>query len=164
MDFESFELDENQDLVLATSIGLHSNFSEIYKQGNVPKKQEKLFIEQTNKEFKLANPSSQSRAKEEHDWNTVFKPDQEGTNRFITFDGITGLGAVMVDKDNNGKADGVSIFLKDNQLDDLNPDPFIIDDPWAYPNRSTKLIVDTSSKLDGNPALRVEGVPGTAYG
>ena len=45
----------------------------------------------------------------------------------------------MVDNDNNGKADGVSIFLKDNQPGDLNPDPFIIDDPWAYPtSRSTQ--------------------------
>ena len=164
MDFESLELDENQDLVLATSDQpAFKLLPEIYKQGNVPKKQEKLFIEQTNKEFKQQIHQVKAELGEEHDWNAVFKPDQEGTNRFITFDPLTGLGAVMVDKDNNGKADGVSIFLKDNQPGDLNPDPFVIDDPLGLSELAAapKLIVDTSSKLNGSPVLRVEGVPGT---
>ena len=136
---------------------------EIYKQGDVPKKQEDLFIKQTNEEFKQQIHQVEARLGEENNWNAVFKPDQQGINRFVTYDPVTGLGAVLVDNDNNGRPDGVSMFLKDNQEGDLNPDPFVIDDPLGLSELAAipKLVVESSSKFDGSAVLRVEGVNGT---
>ena len=93
----------------------------------------------------------------------MFKPDSNGKNRFINFDPVTGLGAILSDNDKNGRPDGVTIFLRDNAEGDLNPDPFIIDDPLGLSELAAtpKLVVDSSSKIDGSAALRVEGVSGT---
>ena len=55
------------------------------------------------------------------------------------------------------------MFLKDNEPGDLNPDPFIIDDPLGLSELAAepKLVIDQSSTFDGNPILRVEGISGT---
>ena len=63
---------------------------------------EKEFIKQTNQEFKEEIHQVEATLGEGSHWNAVFKPDAEGTNRFISYDPLTGLGPVLVDKDSNG--------------------------------------------------------------
>ena len=163
-DFKSLGLTPSSDVVIATSDQpAFTIIPEINKEGIVPKQQEKRFTEETNKEFQEQIHQVEAILGEKNNWNAVFKPDANGINRFIGYDPVTGLGAILSDKDNNGKPDGVTMFLKDNEPGDLNPDPFVIDDPLGLAELAAepKLVVDQSSTLDGNPILRVEGINGT---
>ena len=64
-------------------------------------------------------------------WNALFKPDGIGGYFFYGYNPETGLGGVLLDRNNDGKVDGARVYLKDNQLGDLNLNPAltIIDDP-----------------------------------
>ena len=93
----------------------------------------------------------------DHNWNALFKPDETGQLRLLGYDPITGLGGILTDRNGDGKADGATLFLQDNGPGDLNPDPFIIDDPvGAAELQSAPKLVSTS---DGK-GLTVEGPAG----
>ena len=163
MDFESLELDDEDDLVLATSdqpaFKLHP--------GNIQarqcsKKQEKLFIKQTNKEFKQQIHQVEAELGEENDWNAVLNlikkaPTALSPSTAYRLRCCYELTTTTMVKPMEYQYSSKTI------KGDLNPDPFIIDDPLGLSELAAapKLVVDSSSKLDGSAALRVEGVPGT---
>ncbi len=90
-------------------------------------------------------------------WNALFKPDKTGQLNLLGFDPITGLGGILTDRDGDGRPDGATIFLKDNEKGDLNSNPFVIDDPvGAAELQSSPKLVATS---DGR-GLTVEGPKG----
>ena len=90
-------------------------------------------------------------------WNALFKPDKTGQLNLLGFDPITGLGGILTDRDGDGRPDGATIFLKDNEKGDLNSNPFVIDDPvGAAELQSSPKLVATS---DGC-GLTVEGPKG----
>ncbi|MDH6100838.1 hypothetical protein NWP21_18755 [Anabaenopsis sp. FSS-46] len=65
------------------------------------------------------------------DYNSFVKRDSDGNFFLFNFNPNTGLGAVLQDRDGNGRIDGASLFLQDNQPGDLDPTPGVIFDPGA---------------------------------
>ena len=103
---------------------------EVIVEGDVPKADIAKYQDQINQRFSNtihrvdyqfddANPN----------WNALIKPDISGQLRFFGYDPVTGIGGILRDHDGDGKPDGATLFLKDNEHGDLNPDPFIIEDP-----------------------------------
>ena len=152
---------DDLDLVLATTD--QPNFTlipEITKTGTVTKKKEKEFTEEKNQLFRqvIHEISLFFNERESGNWNALFKPDDNGDFFFYGYNPATGLGGVLVDRDDNGRIDGAIVYLKDNELGDLNPEPFIIDDPigMAELAKTPELIQSAS----GN-SFYVDGLDGT---
>ncbi|WP_341882119.1 FG-GAP-like repeat-containing protein [Synechococcus sp. UW140] len=91
-------------------------------------------------------------------WNALFKPDGNGGYYFFGYNPTTGLGGILLDRDNNGTVDGARLFLKDNALGDLNPDDYVIDDPVGMAALAQSPTLRLS---DDNLGLVVDGVAGT---
>ena len=90
-------------------------------------------------------------------WNALIKPDENGQLSFFGYDPVTGTGGILRDYDGDGSADGATLFLKDNSFGDLNPDPFIIQDPIGGAElQNSPRLVSTSDGL----GLTVEGPDG----
>ncbi len=91
-------------------------------------------------------------------WNALFKPDGKGGYYFFGYDPKTGLGGILLDRDNNGTIDGARLYLKDNEFGDLNPLPNLIDDPVGMAALVKAPILKLS---DDKLGLVVDGVAGT---
>ncbi|WP_341880883.1 FG-GAP-like repeat-containing protein [Synechococcus sp. UW140] len=91
-------------------------------------------------------------------WNALFKPDGNGGYYFFGYNPTTGLGGILLDRDNNGTVDGARLFLKDNALGDLNPDDYVIDDPVGMAALAQSPTLRLS---DDNLGFVVDGVAGT---
>ena len=91
-------------------------------------------------------------------WNALFKPDGNGGYYFFGYNPTTGLGGILLDRDNNGSIDGARLFLKDNALGDLNPNDYVIDDPVGM---AALAQAPTLRLSDDNLGLVVDGVAGT---
>jgi hypothetical protein len=91
-------------------------------------------------------------------WNALFKPDGNGGYFFFGYNPTTGLGGILLDRDNNGTVDGARLYLKDNELGDLNPNDHVIDDPVGMAALAT---APTLRLSDDNLGLVVDGVAGT---
>ena len=90
-------------------------------------------------------------------WNALIKPNKDGQLAFFGYDPVTGTGGILRDYNGDGKADGATLFLKDNAPGDLNPDPFIIEDPIGGANyKKNPRLVYTGDGL----GLTVEGPEG----
>ena len=91
-------------------------------------------------------------------WNALFKPDGNGGYYFFGYNPDTGLGGILLDRDNNGNIDGARLYLKDNAPGDLNPLENVIDDPVGM----AALVTAPTLKLsDDKLGLVVDGVAGT---
>jgi hypothetical protein len=53
-------------------------------------------------------------------WNSLFKPDGKGGYFFFGYNPQTGLGGMLLDRNNNNIVDGARLFLKDGELGDLD--------------------------------------------
>jgi hypothetical protein len=53
-------------------------------------------------------------------WNSLFKPDGKGGYFFFGYNPQTGLGGMLLDRNNNSIIDGARLFLKDGELGDLD--------------------------------------------
>ena len=91
-------------------------------------------------------------------WNVLFKPDGNGGYYFFGYNPTTGLGGILLDRDNNGSIDGARLFLKDNELGDLNPDDYVIDDPVGM---AALAIAPTLRISSDGKGFTVDGVEGT---
>ena len=131
---------------------------ELIVEGNVPQEVINTHQSAANERFTNTIHRVDYRFEEDdNNWNALFKPDESGRLRLLGYDPITGLGGILTDRDGDGRADGATIFLKDNQKGDLNPDSFVIDDPvGAAELQSPPKLIATS---DGQ-GLVVEGPEG----
>ena len=87
-------------------------------------------------------------------WNALTKTDASGQLRLLGYDPNTGLGGILIDRDGDGRPDGATLFLQDNRPGDLNPDPFVINDPiGAVQLQNQPKLVATSDGL----GLTIEG-------
>jgi len=91
-------------------------------------------------------------------WNALFKPNGNGGYYFFGYNPTTGLGGILLDRDNNGSIDGARLYLKDNELGDLNPDDYVIDDPVGM---AALAQAPTLRLSDDKLGLVVDGVAGT---
>jgi hypothetical protein len=91
-------------------------------------------------------------------WNVLFKPDGNGGYYFFGYNPTTGLGGILLDRDNDGSIDGARLYLKDNELGDLNPDDYVIDDPVGMAALASAPALRLS---DDKLGLVVDGVAGT---
>ena len=53
-------------------------------------------------------------------WNSLFKSDGKGGYFFFGYNPQTGLGGMLLDRNNNSIIDGARLFLKDGELGDLD--------------------------------------------
>ena len=91
-------------------------------------------------------------------WNALFKPDGKGGYYFFGYNPMTGLGGVLLDRNNDTIIDGARLYLKDNALGDLNPLPNLIDDPVGM---AALVKAPTLQLSDDKLGLVVDGVAGT---
>lgn len=91
-------------------------------------------------------------------WNALFRPDGNGGYFFFGYDINTGLGGMLLDRDNNGRVDGARLYLRDNQLGDLNLSPFVID---ARVGLAAITQVPTLRLSEDGLGLIVDGLLGT---
>lgn len=91
-------------------------------------------------------------------WNALFKSDGNGGYFFFGYNPDTGLGGILLDRDNDGTVDGARLYLQDNQLGDLNPAPYVIDDPVGL---AALAEAPTLRFSDDGLGLIMEGVDGT---
>ena len=97
------------------------------------------------------------------DWNALYKT-KRGLNNSLdyylfNFDPITGLGGILVDRNNNGRVDGAKLYLKDGSLGDF--DEVVngqIVDPVGFGSISS---TPTLKVTDDNKGLKVDGLSGT---
>ena len=131
---------------------------EVIVQGDVPKADIDMYQDQTNRRFSNTIHRIDYRFDEANtNWNALIKPDIAGQLRFFGYDPVTGIGGILRDQDGDGKPDGATLFLKDNEYGDLNPDPFIIEDPIGSAELKEKpKLVATEDGL----GLTVEGPEG----
>ena len=154
-------ISEDLDLVLATTD--QPNFSlvpEIIKTGRVTKKKENIFAKKNNHLFKTTTHEIGLffEERESGDWNALFKPDENGDFFFYGYNPVTGLGGILVDRNDNGRIDGAVVYLKDNELGDLNPKSYIIDDPIGMTELAKTPELVPRSTGDG---IYVDGLDGT---
>ncbi|KZR90090.1 hypothetical protein MITS9509_02775 [Synechococcus sp. MIT S9509] len=131
---------------------------EVIIDGDVPKSESAAYRDTANQQFANAIHRVDYRFdNDESLWNALIKPDASGQLRFFGFDPITGLGGILMDRDGDGRPDGATLFLRDNAPGDLNPDPFIIEDPiGAAELQSPPRLTTTADGL----GLTVEGPEG----
>ncbi|NDG74389.1 MAG: hypothetical protein EBX49_03435 [Synechococcaceae bacterium WB8_1B_136] len=92
-------------------------------------------------------------------WNALFKPDGKGGYFLFNYNPQTGLGGVLVDRDNNGKVDGARLYLKDGELGDFDRSRNgVIDDPIGLASLAINPTVQISADGLG---LVVDGVAGS---
>jgi hypothetical protein len=92
-------------------------------------------------------------------WNALFKPDGNGGYFLFNYNPQTGLGGVLVDRDNNGNVDGARLYLKDGELGDFDRSRNgVIDDPMGLASLAINPTVQISADGLG---LVVDGVAGT---
>lgn len=92
-------------------------------------------------------------------WNALFKPDGTGGYFFFGYNPITGLGGILLDRDNNGAVDGARLFLKDGETGDLDGQRNgIIEDPIGLASLAA---APTLRLSDDGLGLIVNGVAGT---
>jgi hypothetical protein len=92
-------------------------------------------------------------------WNALYKKKANGDYYLFNYDPLTGLGAMLLDRDNNGSIDGAKIFLKDGELGDFDevPNGQIVD-PIGF----TSLSVDPTLRVSNDgKGLTVDGIAGT---
>ena len=92
-------------------------------------------------------------------WNSIFKPDGNGGYFFFDYDPQTGLGGILLDRNNNSIVDGARLFLKDGEFGDLDGQRNAeIQDPIGL----AALVASPTLLLsDDNLGLVVEGSTGT---
>ncbi|QNI56739.1 putative cadherin domain-containing protein [Synechococcus sp. BIOS-E4-1] len=131
---------------------------EVIVDGDVSKSESAAYRDTANQQFANAIHRVDYRFdNDESLWNALIKPDASGQLRFFGFDPITGLGGILMDRDGDGRPDGATLFLRDNGPGDLNPDPFIIEDPiGAAELQSPPRLTTTADGL----GLTVEGPEG----
>jgi hypothetical protein len=91
-------------------------------------------------------------------WNAIYKKNKNGNYYLFNYDPITGLGGMLLDRDNNGNVDGARLYLKDGELGDF--DETVngrIDDPVGFATVSTP----TLRISNDNKGFTVDGVEGT---
>ena len=104
-------------------------FPKLKEWGDITRSERTKFTKETNELFNQKIHKIDAKFSEISDWNAIFKPNKNGEQELINFDFKTGLGGILVDTDNNGKADSVSVFLKDNDKGDHDDQLFVINDP-----------------------------------
>ena len=91
-------------------------------------------------------------------WNAIYKKNKNGNYYLFNYDPITGLGGMLLDRNNNGNVDGARLYLKDGQLGDF--DETVngrIDDPVGFATLSAPTLrISTNGK-----GFTVEGLAGT---
>ena len=91
-------------------------------------------------------------------WNALFKRDGNGGYFFFGYNSVTGLGGILLDRDNNGAVDGARLFLKDGELGDLDGQRNgVIQDPIGFVSLSA---APTLRLSDDGLGLIVDGVAG----
>ena len=91
-------------------------------------------------------------------WNAIYKKNKNGDYYMFNYDPITGLGGMLLDRDNDGKVDGARLYLKDGELGDF--DQTIngrIVDPVGFATVSTPTLRISNDKK----GFTVDGVEGT---
>jgi len=92
-------------------------------------------------------------------WNSLFKRDASGGYFFFGYNPSTGLGGVLLDRDNNGAVDGARLFLKDGEIGDLDGQRNgVIQDPVGL---ASLFGAPTLRVSNDNLGLIVDGVAGT---
>ncbi|MEY3930491.1 MAG: hypothetical protein RLZZ516_2201, partial [Cyanobacteriota bacterium] len=92
-------------------------------------------------------------------WNALFKPDRNGGYFFFAYDPGTGLGGMLLDRDNDGVVDGARLFLKDGERGDLDGvRNGVIEDPVGLASLAAPPTLRVS---DDGLGLVVDGVAGT---
>jgi hypothetical protein len=159
-DPDNVNLPEGADIVLAVSDRPSFRvIPEIVRTGNVDATLEANYRNTVNERF--ADTIQQVDVFfEEGDqaWNALFKPDGEGGYYFFGYNPETGLGGILLDRDNNGTVDGARLYLKDNKLGDLNQADYVIDDPVGLVAVAE---APTLRRSDDGLGLIVDGVDGT---
>jgi hypothetical protein len=93
------------------------------------------------------------------DWNALYKKRKNGDYYLFNYDLATGLGAMLVDQDGNGRIDGARLFLKDGALGDFDESVNgTIVDPIGLASLSQ---VPSLRLSKDNQGFSVEGVEGT---
>ena len=113
-------------------------------------------IQEVELYFQESDPSEQ-------DWNTVYKtrknPDNSLDYYLFNYDPITGLGGILVDRNNNGRVDGAKLYLKDGALGDFDGDENgEIVDPVGFASISA---IPTLKVTDDKKGFKVDGLSGT---
>ncbi len=99
-----------------------------------------------------------SESEVDSDWNTLYKKKKNGDYYLFNYDPFTGLGGMLLDRDNDGRIDGARLYLKDGELGDF--DETVngrIVDPVGF------AALDTTPKVrisNDNKGLTVDGVKG----
>ena len=153
------EIQERKHTVLNTSDQASFRLvPEVIVEGDVPKADIAKYQDQINQRFSNTIHRVDYQFDDVYpNWNALIKPDISGQLRFFGYDPVTGIGGVMRDHDGDGKPDGATLFLKDNEYGDLNPDPFIIEDPIGTAElEDHPKLVATADRL----GLTVEGPEG----
>ena len=91
-------------------------------------------------------------------WNAIYKKNKNGNYFLFNYDPITGLGGMLLDRDNNGNVDGARLYLKDGELGDF--DETVngrIDDPVGFAMLSAPTLWISA---DGK-GFTVDGLAGT---
>ena len=91
-------------------------------------------------------------------WNAIYKKNKNGNYFLFNYDPITGLGGMLLDRDNNGNVDGARLYLKDGELGDF--DETVngrIDDPVGFAMLSAPTL---RISADGK-GFTVDGLAGT---
>ena len=97
------------------------------------------------------------------DWNVVYKT-RRGLNNTLdyylfNFDPITGLGGILVDRNDNGRVDGARLYLKDGSPGDFDG---VVNGQIVDPVGFASISLTPSLKVtDDNKGLKVDGLSGS---
>ena len=151
-------LPENATLILQTSDQPSFRLiPEIIKTGLVSEDAEAAFRETTTQAFS-SRIQQVDLYFDNGAWNSLFKPNGQGGYFFFGFNPDTGLGGVLVDRNEDGSVDGATIYLQDNKLGDLDPNPGVILDPIGL---SQAAAPPTLKRTNTGNGFTVEGIDGT---
>jgi hypothetical protein len=138
---------------VSPSISSSGNISNIDVNG-IRASAQKTF-ETTIQEVDLNFPESQIAS----GWNSLYKKNKNGNYFLFNYDPLSGLGGILLDRNNNGSIDGARLYLKDGALGDF--DETVngeIDDPIGFATLTTTPTLRISNDKKG---FSVEGVEGT---
>ena len=159
---EQLGLPPNAELILASSDQLKfSIFPEIIKIGSVDPSLEATFRNDVASRFQSTIQQVDLYYGESDTslgWNALIKSDGKGGDFFFGYDPVTGIGGILLDRNNNGKVDGARLYLKDNERGDLDPTPNRIEDPVTLVALAANPTLQVS---DDGQGLRVVGFEGT---
>ena len=91
-------------------------------------------------------------------WNGLYKKKANGDYYLFNYDPLTGLGAMLLDRDGNGSVDGAKLYLKDGALGDFDES---VNGQIVDPIGFTSLSVDPTLRVTNGADLTVDGVEGT---